>query len=60
MTLGPVQPHNPNGITVGSAVFTQVTAECPYALQWLPLYPKISPCHGGIWTPSNTWVLWPI
>ena len=37
--LGPVQAHNPHGITNGSAVFTQVTTECPYTLQWAAASP---------------------
>jgi len=45
---------------IGSAVLQQVTAECPYTLQWAPLSPlKIASSHGGIWTPSNTWFLGP-
>ena len=40
--------HNPNSITIGSAIFAQVTAECPYPL-------KIAPSHGGSEPPSNTW-----
>jgi len=28
--LGPFWAHNPNGITIGSGVYTQVTAECPF------------------------------
>jgi len=47
--LGTIQARNPNGISIGSAVFAQMTAKCPYTL---PL--KIAPSHGGIWTPSNT------
>jgi len=39
--------HNPNCIMIGSAIFAQVTAECPYTLQWTPLSPKIAPSHGG-------------
>jgi len=39
--LGPVRAHNPNGITIGSAVFAQMTAMgCPFSL-------KIAPSHGG-------------
>jgi len=38
--------HNPNCITVGSAIFAQVTTECPYTLQWAPLSPIIAPSHG--------------
>ena len=35
-----------------SAIFAQVTAECPYILQWDAPFPlKIAPSHGGIWTP---------
>ena len=32
--LGPIGAHNPNGISIGSAVFAQMTTECPYTLQW--------------------------
>jgi len=52
----PIRSHNPKGISTGSAVFAQMTAECPYTLQWDAPFPlKIAPFHGGIWTPSNTW-----
>jgi len=35
-------------ILIDSAVFAQVTAECPYTLQWDTLSPlKIAPSHGG-------------
>ena len=37
--LEPVWAHNPNSISIGSAVLAQVTAECPYALQWDALIP---------------------
>ena len=40
--LRPVRAHNRNGITIGSDVFAQVTAECPHALQWVPLSQKIA------------------
>jgi len=55
--LGPIRAHNVNDISIGSAVFAQMTAECPNALQWdasLPLKIAFS-MGGGIWTPSNTW-----
>ena len=39
--FGPVRAHNLNGISIGSAVFAQVTAECSYALQLAPLSPKL-------------------
>jgi len=32
--LGPIRAHNPNGISICSAVFAHLTAECPYILQW--------------------------
>ena len=31
--LGPTRVHNPNGISICSAVFAQITADCRYALQ---------------------------
>jgi len=45
--LGPVLVHNPNGIIIGSAVFTQVTAECHYTLQWAPIYHKLPLAMGA-------------
>jgi len=33
-SIGPIRAHNPNGISIGSAVFAQLTEECPYTLQW--------------------------
>jgi len=52
--LGPFWVHGPNDITIGSAIFTQVTAEFYYTLQWVPLSPKIAPSNGEIWTSSDT------
>jgi len=46
-------------ITIGSAVFAQVTAECSYTLQWAPLSCNIAPSHGGYGRPSNTWSIGP-
>jgi len=46
--LGSSRDHNPNGITIDSAVFAQMTAECPYTLIWAPLSPKIAPSHGDL------------
>ena len=40
--------HNPNGKSIDSAVFAQLTAESPYTLQWAPLSPKL-PLSMGIW-----------
>jgi len=57
---GPFWVNDPNGITIGSAVFAQVAAECPYTLQWAPLSPKIACSHGRSGNQSNTWFLGPI
>jgi len=57
--LGPMQAHNPNGTSIGSAVYAQVTAECPYTLQWFACFPQNWPFAMGIWTPCNTWFLGP-
>jgi len=46
--LWPVWTHNPNSIMIGSAVFAQVTAECPYALQWASFHPKLPLPMGGL------------
>jgi len=52
----PIRAHNPNGISIGSAVFAEITAECPYTLQWDAPFPKkIAPSYGGSGPPSNTW-----
>jgi len=48
--LEPDQARNPYCITIGSAILAQVTAECPYALQWAPLLQNC-PFQRGIWTP---------
>jgi len=52
--------HNLNGISIGSAVFAQLTAERPYTLQRAALSPlKIASSHGGS-GPSNALFLGPI
>jgi len=56
----PIRGHNPNGLSIGSAVFAQMTADCPYTLQWNVHSPlKIAPLHEGSGLPSNTWFLGP-
>ena len=45
--LGPIRAHNPNGISIGSAVFAQLTAECPYTLQWDAPSPSKLPLSMG-------------
>ena len=63
--LQPIRAHNPNGISVGSAVFAQMTTECPYTLQWnAPFSPQCCrfPCgdldphlkHGSLGPPESS------
>jgi len=54
--------HNPNGISIGSAVFEQITAECRYTLQRAAPSPLKLPLPMGDLDrpPSNTWFLGPI
>jgi len=50
----------PNGISISSAVFAQLTADSHYTLQWATCLPlKIIPSNVDIWIPSNTWFLCP-
>jgi len=49
----------PNGITIGSAVFAQLAAECPYILQRTAPSPQNCRFPRGIMTPYNTWFLEP-
>jgi len=45
--LWPTRVHIPNIISIGSAVFAQLTAERPYTVQWaVPSLLKISHSHG--------------
>jgi len=54
--LGPIRAYNPNGISIGSAIFAQMTAECPDTLQWdAPFASQNCAFPLGIQTPSNTW-----
>jgi len=49
--LGPTQVHIPNGISISSAIFAQLTADGPCSLQRAtPLPLKIAPSQRGIWT----------
>jgi len=41
--LRPTQAFTPKGISIGSAVFAQLTVKCPYTLQWAATSPKIAP-----------------
>jgi len=40
--LGSTRLSIPNGISIGSAVFAQLTADSHYTLQWAPFSPKMS------------------
>jgi len=51
--IGPIRAHNPNGISIGSAVFAQLTTEFPYTSQWAAPMPSKLPLPMGIWTPSD-------
>jgi len=58
--LRPTRVHNPNGISIGSAVVAHLTSECMSSGKSghaLPL--NIAPSHGGSGTPSNTRFLGP-
>jgi len=47
--LAPTQDHIPNGISISLVVFTQITADSPYTLQWAATYPlKIVPSYGDM------------
>jgi len=58
----PTYVQIPNGVSIGSAVFAQFTAESHYTLQQAaPRYPiKIAPSYGASEPPCNTWFLRPI
>jgi len=52
----PTRVHNPNGISIGSAVFAQITRQSVAILyNGTPLPLKIAHSHGRTSTPSNTW-----
>ena len=46
--LGSTRLSIPNSISIGSAIFAQLMAECRYTLQWAASFPlKITSSHGG-------------
>jgi len=49
--------HHSNGISIGSAVFAQITSECRRACRGIPSPSKLSIPMWRNWTPSNTWFL---
>jgi len=48
-----------NGISIGAAIFAQLTIECPIILQWAAVSSKIGGSPWGSGPPSNTWYWWP-
>jgi len=58
--FGTMWAYNANSTLIGSAVFSPMTAECRYTLQWFACFPlKIAPSHVDIWTSCNTWFTGP-
>jgi len=53
--LQPTRVYNPNGKSIGSAVFALLTVGSPYTLPWAPLSSKIALSCGVCGPPSNTW-----
>ena len=48
--FGLTRVHNPNGISIDSAIFAQLTAECRQECQGMSLSLKTVLSHGAIWT----------
>ena len=49
--------HNPSDISIGSTVFAEMAAKCPYTFGMGRPFPASElPLPMGIWTPSNTWL----
>jgi len=59
--LGPTQVFIPNGISISSAIFAQLMAECPNTSQWAVTSPKqkLPNTLEGSAPPSNKWFLGP-
>ena len=49
--LGFTRVHQPNGITIGAAIFAQLTAEYRRARPGMYFTLKIVPSHGATWNP---------
>jgi len=50
----PTSAHNPNGISIGSAIFAKLTVGCPYTLQRAILFSqKTAPSHGESGAPYS-------
>jgi len=57
--LGTIQAHNPNGISIGSAIFCTDNHGVPIFYNGPPLPPQNCPFQWVMWTLSNTWFLGP-
>jgi len=57
--LLPTHVHNPNGISIGSAVFAQLTADCHWACPGMPFPLTVVRSHGRSGPSSNIWFLEP-
>ena len=53
--LGSTRLSNPNGMSIHSVVFAQLTADSPYTLQLAAPSPQITGSHGRSRLPSKTW-----
>jgi len=58
-SVWPTRGHNPNGISMGSAIFTHLMAECCRTSLGMSFPIKIAPSQGGSGPPSNTCFLGP-
>jgi len=57
---GPMPAQNPNGTSIGSAVFAQTTTQCPYTWQWFSRFPsKLHLAMAWCGRQCNTWFLEP-
>jgi len=52
--LGPIRVHKTKSISIGSAIFAQLTAECHWTCLGMSFTLKIAPSHRPT---SNTWFL---
>jgi len=60
LIFGPTRVQIPNRISIGSAIFAQITSESHYTLKRTTPFPlKIAHSHGRSEPPYNTWFLGP-
>jgi len=53
LRAGATPVHNPNGISIGSAVYAQITTVSLYFTKGPPLFPLKLSLPRWMWTPSN-------